>query len=115
MLLETEGYECETIFDGGQAVSEIRRMNPDIVILDVMLPGLSGVEVCSQIREFYHGAILMLTGCDDDITELASFKQGADDYVTKPIKTPFTARAYAGTVKAHTAQRNRKKRSTNVW
>ncbi len=86
MLLETEGYECEAIFDGGQAVSEIRQMNPDIVILDVMLPGLSGVEVCSQIRAFYHGAILMLTGCDDDITELASFKQGADDYVTKPIK-----------------------------
>lgn len=86
MLLETEGYECETTFDGGKAVSEIRRMNPDIVILDVMLPGLSGVEVCSQIRGFYHGAILMLTGCDDDITELTSFKQGADDYVTKPIK-----------------------------
>jgi len=86
MLLETEGYECETVFDGAKAVSEIRRMTPDIVILDVMLPGLSGVEVCSQIREFYHGAILMLTGCDDDITELASFKQGADDYVTKPIK-----------------------------
>jgi len=86
MLLETEGYECETIFDGNDAVSEIRHMQPDIVILDVMLPGLSGVEVCSQIRGFYQGAILMLTGCDDDITELASFKQGADDYVTKPIK-----------------------------
>ena len=86
MLLETEGCECETVFDGGIAVSEIRRLKPDIVILDVMLPGLSGVEVCSQIRAFYQGAILMLTGCDDDITELASFKQGADDYVTKPIK-----------------------------
>ncbi|MBV1921805.1 MAG: response regulator transcription factor [Pseudomonadales bacterium] len=86
MLLETEGYECKAIFDGVGAVAEIQRMNPDIVILDVMLPGLTGVEVCSQIRVFYQGAILMLTGCDDDITELASFKQGADDYVTKPIK-----------------------------
>ncbi len=86
MLLEAEGYECKAIFDGAEAVEEVRRMTPDIVILDVMLPGLSGVDVCSQIREFYQGAILMLTGCDDDITELASFKQGADDYVTKPIK-----------------------------
>jgi len=86
LLLESEGYECIAVLDGNEAVAVIRNMSPDIVILDIMLPGLSGIDICAQIREFYQGAVLMLTGCDDDISELASFKQGADDYVTKPIK-----------------------------
>lgn len=86
LLLESEGFSCEAVFRGDDAVDVIRDRNPDIVILDIMLPGLSGIDVCARIREFYSGAVLMLTGRDDDISELASFKQGADDYVVKPIK-----------------------------
>jgi len=86
MLLESEGYHCEAVFTGHEAANSISQFAPDIIILDVMLPGKSGLEVCTEVRTFYQGAILMLTGCDDDITELASFKSGVDDYVTKPIK-----------------------------
>lgn len=86
LLLQSEGFECEAVYRGDDAVEVIRKVDPDVVILDVMLPGLSGIEVCAVIRDFYQGAVLMLTGRDDDITELASFKQGADDYVIKPIK-----------------------------
>jgi len=86
LLLESEGYQCFAVFTGNEAVESIEQFEPSIVILDVMLPGKNGVEVCAEIRKFYQGAILMLTGCDDDISELASFKSGADDYVTKPVK-----------------------------
>ena len=86
MLLELEGYRCQCVDNGLEAVDHIRDACPDLVILDVMLPGQSGIEVCRQLREFYQGGILMLTGRDDDITELSSFRHGADDYVTKPLK-----------------------------
>ena len=86
MLLELEGYRCQGVDNGLAAVAAVREAQPDLVILDVMLPGQSGIEVCRQLREFYQGGILMLTGRDDDITELSSFRHGADDYVTKPLK-----------------------------
>lgn len=86
MLLESEGFRCQTFDNGENAISFIEKETPALVILDVMLPGKSGVEVCTQLRSFFDGAIIMLTGCDDDITQLSSFKQGADDYIIKPIK-----------------------------
>ncbi len=86
MLLESEGYACHALYRGDEAINEIRQLNPDLVVLDIMLPGKNGIEVCGEIREFYDGAVIMLTGQNDDITELSSFKQGADDFVTKPVK-----------------------------
>ncbi|TQV87294.1 response regulator transcription factor [Aliikangiella coralliicola] len=86
LLLESEGFHCQSVNNGKDAEALIKKCDPALVILDVMLPGQSGIEVCKSVRPFYQGAILMLTGCDDDITQLSSFKQGADDYVIKPIK-----------------------------
>ena len=86
MLLECEGYRVSQIYRGDEAIDSIQRQQPDAVILDIMLPGLDGIQVCEKIREFYRGPILMLTGSDEDICELASFNKGADDYVRKPFK-----------------------------
>lgn len=86
LLLESEGYECKAVARGDLAADLIRSFMPDLVILDIMLPGKSGLEVCQDIRSFYRGGVLMLTGRDDDITQLTSFKKGADDFVIKPLK-----------------------------
>lgn len=86
LFLETENFAISFCHHGHEAVTEIRRVKPDIVILDIMLPGQDGIQVCKQARDFYSGPILMLTACEDDISELTAFKVGADDFVRKPIK-----------------------------
>jgi two-component system, OmpR family, response regulator RstA len=86
LFLETEGFAISFCHDGIEAVEDIRNSEPDLVILDVMLPGQDGIQVCKQAREFYLGPVLMLTACEDDISELTAFKVGADDFVRKPIK-----------------------------
>lgn len=86
LLLESEGYVTSQVHHGDDAVQHIRQQNPALVILDVMLPGKNGIQICQEIRSFYSGPVLMLTGADDDITEISAFKQGADDYLTKPIR-----------------------------
>jgi DNA-binding response OmpR family regulator len=86
LFLETEGYAISFCHHGIEAVEKIRNSNPELLILDVMLPGQDGIQVCKQVREFYQGPVLMLTACEDDISELTAFKVGADDYVRKPIK-----------------------------
>mgnify|MGYP002700615415 CR=1 FL=1 len=86
LFLETEGYGISFCHHGIEAVEKIRNSNPELLILDVMLPGQDGIQVCKQVREFYQGPVLMLTACEDDISELTAFKVGADDYVRKPIK-----------------------------
>ncbi len=73
------------IFRGDEAVSRIISANPDLVILDIMLPGLDGISVCREVRSEYTGAILMLTAKEDDIDEVLGLETGADDYVKKPV------------------------------
>ncbi|QQX79392.1 response regulator transcription factor [Shewanella sp. KX20019] len=86
MYLEAEGYSSHIINDGLQAVTAVRLEQPELVILDLMLPGLDGVSVCKQLRKFYQEPILVLTACSDDISEVSLLKLGADDYLTKPVR-----------------------------
>jgi len=86
MLLSSEGYCCEVVHKGDEAIARVKSYEPALIILDIMLPGKNGIDICTEVRGFYDGAILMLTGRDDDMSELTSFKSGADDYVLKPIK-----------------------------
>ncbi|MFC3150717.1 response regulator transcription factor [Litoribrevibacter euphylliae] len=86
LFLETEGYRVDICHRGDQAPLRVRQSPPDIVILDIMLPGQNGLEVCQQLRSFYDGPILMLTALEDDVSELTAFRSGADDYVRKPIR-----------------------------
>ncbi len=82
--LQNNGLQIETEFRGDTAVDRIIALQPDLVILDLMLPGLDGFEVCKQVRPDYHGPILMLTAKDEDIDEIVGLEIGADDYVVKP-------------------------------
>lgn len=83
--LQQEGYEVECAYDGEEAVNAIRENHFDIVLLDVMLPKLSGFEVLQQVREFSDVPIIMLTAKGDDMDKILGLDYGADDYVTKPF------------------------------
>lgn len=86
LYLATEGYVVITCDNGFDAVKKIKELSPDLVVLDLMLPGISGNDVCQEARKFYEGQIIILTACTDDINEVALLRLGADDYMTKPVK-----------------------------
>ena len=86
--LEHDGYEVVTAFDGESAVALTSSEKPDLVILDLMMPKLDGLEACMQIRAFSNVPIIMLTARSTDMDKLMGFECGADDYVTKPFNIP---------------------------
>jgi DNA-binding response OmpR family regulator len=83
--LERPGYAVTLAFTGPEGVDTARELEPDVVILDLGLPGLDGVEVCRQIRTFSDCYVLMLTARDDEVDKLIGLSVGADDYITKPF------------------------------
>ena len=83
--LQNEGYEVITGSDGLEAVQAVREQNPDLVVLDVMMPNMDGLTACAKIREFSDIPIIMLTAKTDDMDKLMGFEHGADDYLTKPF------------------------------
>ena len=83
--LQNDGYEVITGSDGLQAVELARTQNPDLIVLDVMMPMLDGLGACSKIREFSNVPIILLTAKAGDMDKLLGFDQGADDYLTKPF------------------------------
>jgi DNA-binding response OmpR family regulator len=83
--LEREGFTVLTAADGDTAVAMAREASPDIVVLDLMLPGMDGVEACRQIRAFSDAYIIMLTAKRDEVDKLVGLSVGADDYLTKPF------------------------------
>jgi len=86
-LLEREGYETTIAPDGVTAVAEFERNGSDLVLLDLMLPGLPGTEVCREIRSRSSVPIIMLTAKDSEVDIVVGLELGADDYVTKPYST----------------------------
>jgi Response regulators consisting of a CheY-like receiver domain and a winged-helix DNA-binding domain len=83
--LEQEGMEVECAYDGEEALEKAKASEHDIVLLDLMLPKLSGLEVCQQIREFSQVPIIMLTAKGEDMDKILGLEYGADDYITKPF------------------------------
>lgn len=83
--LRSEALQASTVADGALAVAEIRKHRPDLVILDVMLPGMDGVSVCRAVRQFSDVPIMMVTARVDEIDRLLGLQTGADDYVCKPF------------------------------
>lgn len=94
--LSREGWEVLSVGDGLEAVEAVRSANPDVVILDVMLPGLDGVEACRRIRTFSDAYVLMLTARGEEIDRIMGLTVGADDYLVKP----FSPREVVARVKA---------------
>ena len=86
-MLRREGYEVEVADDGNLAVDLFERRGADLILLDLMLPGLSGLEVCRQIRLKSQVPIIMLTAKDGEIDKVVGLEIGADDYVTKPFSS----------------------------
>ena len=100
--LEREGYEVIEATDGQQAVEAFRRSTPDLIVLDLMLPKLDGLEVCREIRRTSAVPIIMLTARDEDADKLIGLELGADDYMTKPFSPrELVARVRAVLRRAH--------------
>lgn len=86
-LLEREGYRVTVVDDGAEAVQTFAAAQPDLVLLDLMLPSLPGTEVCRTIRQTSQAPIIMLTAKDSEIDIVVGLELGADDYITKPYST----------------------------
>lgn len=95
--LTRQGYAVSTAADGFKALELARSLRPDLIVLDVMLPGLDGFEICRILRQEMAAPILMLTARDDEIDKVVGLEVGADDYLTKP----FSMRELMARVKAH--------------
>lgn len=83
--LEQEGMEVDCAYDGEEALEKVREKEYDMILLDIMLPKLTGLEVCQQIREFSSVPIIMLTAKGEDMDKILGLEYGADDYITKPF------------------------------
>jgi DNA-binding response OmpR family regulator len=106
--LVSEGYQVAVVHDGPQAIAEARVHRPDLVVLDLMLPGMDGLEVCRELQKDEWIPVLMLTARTDEADKVAGFAVGADDYLTKP----FSLRELAARVRAIIRRMDRIQRST---
>ena len=110
--LEREGFEVASAGDGERAVALARELDPDVIVLDLMLPGIDGIEACRQIRAFSDAYIVMLTARVEEVDRIVGLSTGADDYVTKPfspgelmarvramLRRPRTSREPSGVVR----------------
>ncbi|MGT2959692.1 response regulator YycF [Streptococcus caballi] len=95
--LTKEGYDTVTAFDGREAIAKFEEEKPDLIILDLMLPELDGLEVAKEVRKTSHIPIIMLSAKDSEFDKVIGLEIGADDYVTKP----FSNRELLARVKAH--------------
>lgn len=95
--LEKEGFEVVTAYDGEEAVEKVEEENPDLIVLDLMLPKMDGLEVCREVRKTRDTPIIMVTAKDQEIDKVLGLELGADDYVTKP----FSNRELVARVKAN--------------
>ena len=86
IVLGSEGFDVATCSDGAQALDVFQQENPDLILLDVMLPGMDGIEICTRIRKESDVPIVMLTARTDTADVVAGLEAGADDYVPKPFK-----------------------------
>jgi DNA-binding response OmpR family regulator len=83
--LKREGFEVKAVGDGEQALKELREFNPDLVVLDIMLPGINGLEVCRRIRATNSTPVIMLTARTEEMDRILGLEVGADDYLPKPF------------------------------
>lgn len=95
--LSKEGFEVECVYDGDTAVERVFEDVPDLILLDLMLPGMDGIEVCRKVRQSFQVPIIMVTAKDSEVDKVLGLEIGADDYVTKP----FSNRELLARIKAN--------------
>ena len=86
LALTHEGYETKTEYDGDRGFEDVSRYEPDLILLDLMLPGMDGIEICRKVREFSFVPILMLTARGETVDKVTGLDCGANDYMTKPFE-----------------------------
>ncbi|MDR3565155.1 MAG: response regulator transcription factor [Negativicutes bacterium] len=96
LYFEKEGFTVKTAADGAETIVKVQQVSPNLVILDIMMPVIDGLEACRQIRKFSRVPIIMLTACDEDEERILGLETGADDYIAKP----FNPREVVARVKA---------------
>ena len=111
--LEQDGMEVTCAYDGEEALQYAKEQQFDIILLDIMLPKLSGTEVCQQIREFSNVPIVMLTAKSDDMDKIMGLEYGADDYITKPFNI-LEVKARIKAIMRRTAVRETPKAQENM-
>ena len=97
--LEQDGMQVECAYDGEEALECARKNSYDMILLDIMLPKMDGMEVCQQIREFSDVPIIMLTAKGEDMDKILGLEYGADDYITKPFSMPILLRKIAAVLR----------------
>lgn len=107
--LQKEGYTVVCAYDGEEAMKKVEEENPDLILLDIMLPHKDGMEVCREIRKTHDMPIVMLTAKDSEIDKVLGLELGADDYVTKP----FSTRELLARVKANLRRHQQKSSAVN--
>ena len=112
--LENEGYEVQTAYDGAAAVELVRRESFDLVLLDWMMPVMSGSDACMKIREFSNVPVIMLTARSEDADKLMGFACGADDYITKPFNILEVKARVRALLRRSTAARPVEEQARNV-
>lgn len=111
--LEQDGMDVTCAYDGEEALKYAREQEFDMILLDIMLPKLTGTEVCQQIREFSNVPIVMLTAKSDDMDKIMGLEYGADDYITKPFNI-LEVKARIKAIMRRTAGREAAKTETNI-
>lgn len=112
--LDKEGFDVYTAYDGEKAVSLVTEIEPDLVLLDLMLPKMDGLEVCREIRKNYDMPIIMVTAKDSEIDKVLGLELGADDYVTKPFSNrELVARIKANLRRQGTVQKEKEKEESD--
>ncbi|MDN8606052.1 MtrAB system response regulator MtrA [Corynebacterium ureicelerivorans] len=86
IVLEAEGFQTSSVTDGAEAVQTFRSFSPNLILLDLMLPGMNGIDICREIRKESAVPIVMLTAKTDTVDVVLGLESGADDYITKPFK-----------------------------
>ncbi len=96
LYLEHEGFACHHVTDGRRSLELLRRLKPDLIVLDIRLPGQNGIDILQNLRAESAVPIIMLTALSDDVNKLVSLRLGADDYITKPFNpAEVVARVHA--------------------
>ena len=87
LYLEKDGFQVDSVTDGVTALKEFEKLEPDLVLLDIMLPGMDGWQICREIRKSSQTPIIMLTAKGETFDKVLGLELGADDYITKPFET----------------------------
>ena len=112
--LERDGFEVICAYDADEALALAESENPDIILLDVMLPGLSGYEVCERIREYSDVPIIMLSAKGEDMDKIMGLEYGADDYITKPYNILEVKARIKAVLRRRTANSKKEESSNEI-